>query len=318
MTLPTSHTLVLYPAGATTSESRVVHVEPVAVGDDVRLAVLLDQTACHPVDAAWPDQGPDRAVLDAGDVTIEVLDCVVGATDGETLYLGADVPVRKGTDGWAFVVAHLVTADAGLTEGDSVTVVVDAAHRTALSAGHTGCHLASLALNAALAEAGAWTKDVALDAAGAPDFDALAIESSTIVADGSVDVYRVGKSLRKKGFSAEALADVAGAIAIEGRANALLAGWLGGGGGIRIDCDGDLLTDRRYWVAELPVAELPVAELLVAELPTVELPTGEVRIPCGGTHAESLAALASVTVALAVEQLEGAVGMTMTTSVDRA
>jgi alanyl-tRNA synthetase len=286
VTLPTTDTVVLYPAGATTSESAVVHVEPL---DDGRLAILLDRTACHPVDSAWPDQGADRAVLDAGDVDIPVLDCVVGATDGENLFLGSEVPVRKGTEGWTFVVAHLVAEDAGLTEGDSVTVEVDAAYRAALSAGHTGCHLASLALNAALA--GAWSKEVPADAAGSPNLDALAIETSTILERGSLDTYRIGKSLRKKGFDPSALDDLP---ALEATANATLGAWVAAGGDIHIERDGDLLTDRRFWVCALP--------------------DGEVRIPCGGTHAGSLAEFASVTVALETEQLEGALGLVMTTT----
>ena len=75
VTLPTTDTIVTYPAGDITCESRVIHVESL----EDRLAVLLDRTAVHPVDAGWPDQGADRALLDAGDVEIEVLDAVVAA-----------------------------------------------------------------------------------------------------------------------------------------------------------------------------------------------------------------------------------------------
>lgn len=284
MTLPTTDTVVTYcsgtaPAGDTTSESRVIHVESL---DDGRVAVLLDRTACHPVDAGWPDQGPDQGVLDAGDLTIEILDAVVAATDGEALFLGSDIPVRKGTEGWAFVVAHVVDADAGLTEGDTVTVEVDAAHRTALSAGHTACHLASLALDAALA--GAWSKENR-------GFDAAANETSTIREHGARDTYRVGKSLRKAGFDPAALDDP---DAVAATVNATLASWVAAGGAIRIDRDGDLLTDRRYWVADLP--------------------SGEARLACGGTHVTSIAELGAVTVTLATEQLDGALGLTMLTT----
>ena len=122
-----------------------------------------------------------------------------------TLFLGADIPVRKGTEGWAFVVVHLVDADASLTEGDTVTVEVDAEYRAALSAGHSACHLASLALNAALA--GAWTKEPRLDSLGSPDFDGAANETSTILERGARDTYRIGKSLRKAGFDPAALED---------------------------------------------------------------------------------------------------------------
>lgn len=287
MTLPRTDTVVTYAAGELVAEARVVHVESL---DDGRVAVLLDRTCCHPVDAGWPDQGPDRATLDAGDISAEVLDCVVAATDGESLYLGADIPVRKGTEGWAFVVAHLVDADATLTEGDGVTVVVDAAHRAALSAGHTACHLAALALNAALAYA--WTKEPRRDSLGAPDFDGVANETSTITPHGAVDTYRIGKSARKAGFDPAALEEP---DAVAARANAVLAGWVAAGGAVRIEREGDGLTARRSWVAELP--------------------EGTARMFCGGTHVGSVAELGAVTVALRTEQTEGAVVLTMETRV---
>lgn len=285
MTLPTADTAVTYPAGDLTAEARVLHVEQL---DDGRAAVLLDRTACHPVDAGWPDQGPDRAVLDAGDVAIEVVDCVVGATDGETLFLGADIPVRKGTDGWAFVVAHLVDGEASLTGGDTVTVSVDGEHRAALSAGHTACHLAALALNLALADA--WTKDGRRDSLGTPDFDGVANATSTITPFGAVDTYRVGKSARKAGFDPAALDDPA---TVAARANARLADWVAAAGAVRIECDGDGLTDRRSWVAELPA--------------------GTARMFCGGTHVASTAELGVVTIELAAQPADGALALTMTT-----
>ncbi|HWM33305.1 MAG TPA: metal-dependent hydrolase [Pseudolysinimonas sp.] len=280
MTLPRIDTLVTYPSGDLTSESHVLHVESL---DGGRVAVLLDRTACHPVDAGWPDQTADRGVLDAGDLEIEILDAVVAATDGETLFLGADIPVRKGTEGWAFVVAHLVDAEATLTEGDTVTVEIDGDYRAALSAGHSACHLAALALDGALADA--WSKDNR-------GFDAAAMENSRIIGYGAHDRYRVGKSMRKAGFDPAALDDVAG---LADRVNQTLAGWIAGGGAIRIDREGDRLTDRRTWVAELP--------------------DGEVRLACGGTHVTSLAELGAVQIELATEQLEGALGMTMLTRV---
>ncbi len=291
MTLPASGTIVLYPAGATSAEARVLHVEPIA-GDfePGRAVVILDRTAFHPVDVAWPDQGPDRGVLRAGGADVAVLDCVVGATDGTELFLGADIPVRKGTDGWAFVVAHVIAQPDALAEGDAVTTEVDAAYRAALSAGHSGCHLASLALNAALA--GAWSKDAPLDGLGSPEFDETAIETSTIFENGSRDVYRVGKSMRKKGFDPAALDDPA---ALAATVNATLASWIAAGGDVRIDRDGERLTDRRYWIAGIDGRQ--------------------VKSPCGGTHVDSLAELGAVTVALTTEQLEGGVGMTMETRV---
>ncbi|WP_345803487.1 metal-dependent hydrolase [Microbacterium sp. AZCO] len=257
-----------------------------------RSAVVLDTTAFHPVDTAWPDQPADRGVLRAGATSVEVVDAVVAATQGDGLLLGPDVPVRTGTEGWTFVVAHLVDGTP-FAVGDEVSVEVDAEHRAALSAGHTACHLASLALDAALADA--WSKPVPTDALGAPAFDSLAIQSSRIVPDGSRDVYRIGKSLRRKGFDPGALDDPA---AVAARADALLAEWIATEAPVRVEAPGETLAARRSWVCALPGAEA--------------------RIPCGGTHVSSLRELRSATVALAVESVEGGLELVMTTTAVRA
>ncbi|WP_434993165.1 metal-dependent hydrolase [Arthrobacter sp. Ld5] len=286
MTLPTTDTHVTYPGGATEAATRVLHVEP----RDGRYAVLLETTAFHPVDHAWPDQGADRGDLRIGTRHWPVTDCVVGATDGTTLYLGVESPVRKGTEGWASVVVHLIEGGDGdgPAEGDDVVARVDAVHRAAVSAGHTGCHLASLALNRALADR--WKKDVAPDALGAPNFDALAIDTTVIGEFGSLDRYRLGKSLRRKGFSVEGLDPEAVAAAVD----ATLAEWTATGAPIRIEADGGGLTDRRRWVCDLP---------------------GErAEIPCGGTHLTSLAGV-DVTVRLELFDADGTPVLQMRTRV---
>jgi alanyl-tRNA synthetase len=284
-----SPTRVTYPAGATTSTGTIVHVTDAGAG---RFAVVLDVTAFHPVDTAWPDQPADRGTLRIGDTVHDVVDAVVGATTGEELLLGPDVPVRPGTEGWTFVVAHVADGEAPEV-GQTAEVEVDAQHRAALSAGHTACHLASLALDAALAEA--WTKPAPTDALGAPAFDALAIQESRIRPDGSVDTYRIGKSLRRKGFDPSALGDL---DALAARVDALLGEWIAAGGAVRIETTGEALADRRTRVCELPGAE--------------------VRIPCGGTHVSSLADLASATVAFHRREAEGGVELVMTTTAVRS
>lgn len=285
MTLPSSPTVVTYPTGATSATATVVHAERLT---PTTFAVLLDATPCHPVDAAWPDQGPDRATLSWEEGTFAVTDCVVGATDGTRLFVGADVPVRKGTPGWAFVVVH-VLADAPV-EGTEVTVTVDAAYRAAISAGHTGCHLASLALNRALTSR--WSKDVGVDGLGSPNFDAEASAASTILEHGSHDTYRLGKSLRKRGFVVEGLAGELGAV--EASVNDFLAAWIAEDAPVRIDRDGEALTDRRYWVCSLG--------------------EGEVRIACGGTHASSLGELGGLRASLTLADVSGGLELTMVTS----
>jgi alanyl-tRNA synthetase len=286
--IPATGTTITYSSGATASTGTVVHVADVGDG---RTAVVVDTTAFHPVDTAWPDQPADRGSLRFGEATLPIVDAVVGATQGDGLVLGPDVPVRTGTDGWTFVVAHIV-AGAGIAEGDTVEIEADAAYRAALSAGHTACHLASLALDAALADA--WRKQAPADALGAPAFDALAIQESRILADGSRDVYRIGKSLRRKGFDPAALDDLPDLAA---RVNTTLAEWISAGGAVRIESNGPQLADRRTWVCELPAAE--------------------VRIPCGGTHVSSLSELASATVSLESVPVEGGFQVVMTTTAVR-
>lgn len=277
-------TRVSYPDGAVASTGLVLHVEALAGG---RSAVVLDRTAFHPVDAAWPDQPADRGSLRWEGGSAVVVDAVTGGIRDDELLLGAELPVRMGTSDWTFVVAHIIEGEAPAV-GESVEVAVDAEHRHALSAGHTACHLASLALDAALADA--WSKPVGSDALGHPAFDDLAIQSSRIEPFGSVDVYRVGKSLRKKGFDPAALADP---DAVAERANAVLAAWVAAGARIRIDRDGDELSTRRRWVCELPEAE--------------------VRIPCGGTHLTGLDGVAAIRVELETNEVPGGLEVRMHT-----
>jgi len=281
-----SDTIVDYPDGAVASTGTVLATVPLPQG----LGVVLDRTAFHAVDAGWPDQPADRGTLAVAGQAHPIVDAVVGATDGGDILVGTEIPVRTGAEGWRFVVVHVVAGDAVVNLGDEVQVTVDAGYRKALSAGHTGCHLASLALDLALADA--WAKEVPADALGHPGFDALACQRSRIHEHGSTDVYRVGKSLRRRGFDPAALDDLA---AVEARANAALAAWVATGAGIRIDRDGPGLGDRRRWVCALP--------------------GGDAVIPCGGTHLTSLAEAGAVTVSLALAAVEGGLELTMETTV---
>lgn len=266
----------------------MLHVEALPDG---RLAVLLNATSVHPVDAGWPDQGADHAALRVEAVDIPVLDCIVGATDGTSLHLGRAIRVPKGTAGWAFVAVHIVADDAALAEGDRATVTVDAGFRARTSAGHTACHLASLALNLAVADR--WKKEPRADALGSPDFDGTAIDVSLITENASTDTYRLGKSLRKKGFVTEGFDDALPALTEA--INATLAAWVETDAAVHIDRDGDRLTDRRYWACALP---------------------GEpARIPCGGTHVSALGELGSVRVHLATSDVDGTSVLTMVTTV---
>ncbi|WP_092564056.1 metal-dependent hydrolase [Bowdeniella nasicola] len=267
MTLPTRDTTVTYPAGETSGASTIAHIEERGDGS---VAVILDTTCAHPVDPSWPDQGADRGTLTIGGEARELRDVLVGAIHEGMLYLGNEVPVRTGTEGWVFVVAHVIDGPAPEL-GAEALVEVDAAYRFSLSAAHTACHLAALALDEALAEF--WTKSAPLDALGSPAFDRLAIQSSRIAPLVSEDTYRLGKSLRKKGLPASAFDDP---DTIAEHVNERLAQWLASGAGVRIEADGGDLSGRRHWVCDLP--------------------EGDVSLPCGGTHVTSLSQLSAAVV----------------------
>lgn len=281
MTLPTSDTRVAYASGALSESSAVLHVEP---ADGGRLAVITERTSFHPVDAAWPDQPADAGTMRVRGRAYVIRDAVVAATDGASLHLGDDIPVRKGTEGWAFLVAHIVDEDADVAEGDEAEISADAARRRALSVGHTTCHLAALALNAALADR--WSKPARADALGHPDFDGIAIQSSLITPNGAVDRYRLNKSLRRAGFETASLVERPHALVeLAATVREHLDRWIAADATVLIDRDGEGLTDRRYWVCELP--------------------QGTARIPCGGTHVESLARLGDILVSFRIEDEGG-------------
>ncbi len=269
-------TVVTFPYGHVSGRSTIV--EAVPVGE--RHGLIVTETPFHPLDHTWPDQPADRGTIGG----LPVLDCVTGARPaGGDIVLGGDIPVRRGAEGWDWLVVHVT--ETPLDVGAEVGLEVDAAHRAALSAGHTACHLAALALNAALA--GHWRKEPARDRLGNPDFDQSAITTSRISPYGSVDAYRLGKSLRKKGFTAEGLDPEETAREVAAR----LKAWVAADAPVRIDVPGPGLTARRTWHCALP--------------------GGEASIPCGGTHVRSTGELGEVTVTLET----GEQSLTMRTTV---
>ncbi|CAH0538833.1 alanyl-tRNA editing protein [Vibrio marisflavi] len=241
--------------------------------------IVTDQTPFHPVSHIWPDHPADKGTitLSNGDI-IEVVDCRVGAieVESQTLYVGQDIPVKRDQEGWVFVVVHCLEPSANfIPVGDSVCLNVDKEYQLALGRGHSAGHLSYLALNKILAD-GYWRKEAdRRDPHGYYDFNSYAQVSSFVTQDKCVDTYRLGKTLRKRGLnSADMLSDLP---LIEQKVNELLAEWLKLGSNIEVVCEGEALTDSRYWHCNLSEGETAV-------------------IACGGTHAGSLSDYANIAV----------------------
>jgi alanyl-tRNA synthetase len=260
-------TWVDFASGAVEGEGVVRRVE---VRDDGAVAVITDRTPFHPLDPGWTDQPGDTGALGGA----RVVDCLTGAIgdDGRLRWPG-ERDIRRGDPAYTWVVLHLLEG-AAPEPGERVRLEVDADRRTALSRGHSACHLAALALNEAAARF--WSKEPPRrDSRGFPFLDQVAIQESRILPDGAYDAYRCGKSLRKAGFDAAAFLAERDAVAAE--ADALLAGWIASGAASRVDDGGDpTLCARRTWHSDVP--------------------GGPAVIPCGGTHVPDLGVLGRVTV----------------------
>ncbi|MBL0676215.1 hypothetical protein [Aeromonas dhakensis] len=277
-----SHTRASFVLGHHQEQASVICCQS---GDTSLL--VTDLTPFHPQSHLWPDQPGDVGTVRWEGGEAAVGPCRMGAIspDGE-LFVDQAIPVKRGAEGWRFVVVHPLAGHCALPVGSQVTLQVDAEARHALSLGHSGCHLAALALNRALMPY--WRKEVSeRDALEQPDFDRLAIQTSRVEPNGSREQYRIGKSLRKKGVNSEALlADLA---QIEAHINRQLADWLATGGEIRRSRVGESIIDSRYWHCPLEGRE--------------------VTIPCGGTHVATLAELGRIETVLTAEA-EGFVMMT--------
>jgi alanyl-tRNA synthetase len=266
-------TNVTFASGSVSGEGLVTRVEQTPTG----AVVVVDETPFHPVDHTWPDQPGDAGVLRFGNEHVAVVEAVMAAvSDTGDFHVAADIPVKRGAEGWTWHVGHRLEGEAPdwLVEGAAVLLDVDVDRRASLSRGHTACHLASLALDLTLADL--WRKDPGTDALGAPDFEGRANQTSRIHEDGSVDEYRLGKSLRKAGFDTERFA--ASLADREARINARLAAWVASEAGSRIEVEGPTIVDRRRWHCQLP--------------------EGEAVILCGGTHVSTLAEFSRISVTL--------------------
>lgn len=267
MAVISTGTIVLFAQGALEGESILTGCRPIAgPGGEARTALTVERTPFHPVDHRWPDQPGDRGSLTVDGLSLPIVDSVIGMLQPGTgeIQIADAITVRRDEPGWQALVLHIVPSDviSVITPllGRPAHLSVDAERRRALSVAHTVCHLSGLAVDKALADL--WRKEIPVDSLGNPAFEELALVSSAISPTGFRDEYRIGKSVRKKGFDSTGLVERAEHL---GRLVTLqVRGWLTSRAPIRIDADGPLLADRRTWICDLP--------------------GGPARVSCGGTH----------------------------------
>ncbi|MCK8078785.1 alanyl-tRNA editing protein [Vibrio sp. 1CM2L] len=248
--------------------------------DDSKTYLITDVTPFHPVSHIWPDHPADQGFVSVGDVQYPVEDCLVGAIEQSTgkLHIAADIPVKRDTEGWAFVVVHQLPASASMINvNDEVVLSVDKEYQASLSRGHSAGHIAFLALNKVLAES-YWRKDAdRKDPLGSYDFNSYAQVTSFVTPELCTDKYRLGKTLKKRGLNvADMLANLDD---IEADINQMISGWLAEPTPVAMRLEGEALTDSRYWEWQLNADTL-------------------VSIPCGGTHIENTSELKALSVKL--------------------
>lgn len=248
--------------------------------DDSKTYLITDMTPFHPVSHIWPDHPADRGFVSLNGEQYIVEDCLVGAVEQSTgkLHIAADIPVKRDTEGWAFVVVHQLPASASrIKVSDEVLLTVDQEYQASLSRGHSAGHIAFLALNKVLAES-YWRKDAdRKDPLGSYDFNSYAQVTSFVTPELCTDKYRLGKTLKKRGLNvADMLTNLDG---IEADINQMIKGWLADSTPVTMRLEGEALTDSRYWEWQLDSDTL-------------------VSIPCGGTHIENTSELKSLSVKL--------------------
>ncbi|GEM76535.1 metal-dependent hydrolase [Vibrio sagamiensis NBRC 104589] len=247
--------------------------------------VITETTPFHPVSHIWPDHPADRGSLMINGKKLDVIDCQVGAIElaSGALHVGQAIPVKRDTQGWVFVVVHVLPRTEDVVVGDMVSLQVDKEFQLSLSRGHSAGHIAYLALNKVLTQ-NYWRKDAdRKDPHGNYDFNSYAQETSFVTPDKCLDTYRLGKTLRKRGLnSAEVVNDLE---SIENQVNLLLKGWIQRKVPVTIQCHGEALTDSRYWECDLGEENTAV-------------------IPCGGTHITHLNELESVKVRLLMQDTQ--------------
>lgn len=222
-----SSTKITFPGGDTFGESIIIHYENLR-NDSSKIMLFTRETPFHPIDNRWPDQPSDKGIITLDNEDIIVQECFTATYNKNTkeILVDKEISARKNDPECFFLVAHIVDKNTIEKHKDlidkKVKLKVDEDYRYLLSKAHSACHLAALALNKATNKY--WKKEFQKDSLGNFDLDSIAVIESKITDKQSFDRYRLGKSVKKKGFdSALFLSEI---DSIEKEINAQIKTWL--------------------------------------------------------------------------------------------
>lgn len=230
---------------------------------DELTCIFLDATPFYPLNEKWPDQPSDKGQIIIEGEPVEVVRCVRGWQIDNECRFRLDTSIERILDKRLCGVGHIIVTnslpDKLPPQGGIVIPQVDIEYRNRISLYHTASHLFALALNEALASC--WNKPTKNDGLGNPDFDGLAIESSTITENGSIETYRIGRSLRKKGFMLEGLSSLGN---LRNEVENIMDRFVRHGNEVKVTPVTGILVQNRTW--------------------SCSIEGRLVEIPCGGTH----------------------------------
>ncbi|MDR1481697.1 MAG: hypothetical protein LBI74_03635 [Synergistaceae bacterium] len=238
--------------------------------------IVSETTPFHPRDYQWPDHPADRGFIENSlGRRYDLADVVfVGRDPDGNICVDSGIPAKKNDPGWSFCVGHVILGvRPNLSEGDPIILQVDNSYRWRLSRAHSAAHVMSFALNQSFAQR--WRRKIPyIDDMGNPNFDAVALEKSNISPLSCVDRYRLGKSLKRRGFTVDGLKDDISRY--EEEINRMIDEWMQNDAPISVESDGDNLTSIKCWNTTLDGVD--------------------VEMPCNGTHVSRLSEIGTIIV----------------------
>ncbi|KMW72512.1 hypothetical protein TI10_13735 [Photorhabdus luminescens subsp. luminescens] len=261
--------------GTLTLESNIIGVMKYEDG-----AILITQDSpFYPKNYKWPDQLHDHGIISIDDKELAVTKVYTAGLINGHLYIDQEI-TKQATLPAKIMPAHYLPDLQGIYErdliGKTVTLSVNDKTRYRVSAAHSMAHFMSLALNKATNHI--WSKVYDTDDLGNYNLDKASIYQSSITELQSVDIYRFGKSIKKKGFDKNILIENLDKINRE--VNNTLNNWLTQGAEITVEYKSKEISDTRLWKSTID--------------------STVVTIPCGGTHINNINEVKGVNVEIKI------------------